>query len=81
MKDMGQTAYILRIKIYKVIFRRLFGLFQSTYIDKMLKTFIIEESNRGYLPILQGIHLFKYMCLETPIERDRMEMIPYTLTI
>jgi hypothetical protein len=21
------------------------------------------------------------MCLETPIERDRMEMIPYTLTI
>jgi hypothetical protein len=53
MKDMRQAAYILGIKIYKVIFRRLFGLFQSTYIDKMLKTFIIEESNRGYLPILQ----------------------------
>jgi hypothetical protein len=52
MKDMGQTAYILGIKIYKVIFRRLFGLFQSTYIDKMLKTFIIEESKFDYMRIL-----------------------------
>jgi hypothetical protein len=37
MKDMGEVAYILGIKIYKDKSRRLFGLSQSTYIDKMLK--------------------------------------------
>jgi hypothetical protein len=37
MKDMGEEAYLLGINIYKDKFRRLFGLSQSAYIDKMLK--------------------------------------------
>jgi hypothetical protein len=70
---MGQATYILEIKIYKVKSRRLLELSQSTYIDNMLKKFIMEESNRGYLLTLQGMHLFKDMCPRTPIERDRIE--------
>jgi hypothetical protein len=56
---MGQAAYILGIKIYKDRSRRLFGLFQSTYIDKMLKRFSMKEFKREHLLILQGIHLSK----------------------
>jgi hypothetical protein len=41
----------------------------------------MEELKRGYLPILQGICIFKDMCPKTQIERDRLERIPYTLTI
>ena len=37
MKDLGEAAYILRIKIYRDRSRRLIGLSQSTYIDKVLK--------------------------------------------
>ena len=37
MKDLGEAAYILGIKIYRDRSRRLIGLSQSTYLDKILK--------------------------------------------
>ena len=37
MKDLGDAVYILGIKIYRDRSRRLLGLSQSTYIDKVLK--------------------------------------------
>jgi hypothetical protein len=37
MKDMRETTYIIEIKIYKDRSKRLLGLPQSTYIDKMIK--------------------------------------------
>jgi hypothetical protein len=37
MKDLGEAAYILGIKIYKDRSKRLIGLIQDAYIDKILK--------------------------------------------
>jgi hypothetical protein len=37
MKDLGEESYILGIKIYRDRSRRLIGLSQDTYIDKVLK--------------------------------------------
>ena len=37
MKDLGEAAYILGINIYRDRSRRLIGLSQSTYLDKVLK--------------------------------------------
>ncbi|GJT01454.1 retrotransposon protein, putative, ty1-copia subclass [Tanacetum coccineum] len=37
MKDLGEAAYILGIKIYRDRSRRLIGLCQSAYIEKILK--------------------------------------------
>jgi hypothetical protein len=48
MKDMREATYILGIKSYKDISKRLLGLFQSIYIDKMLKWFSMKESKREY---------------------------------
>jgi len=42
MKDLGEAAYILGIKIYRDRSRRLIGLSQDTYIDKVLKRFSME---------------------------------------
>ena len=39
MKDLGEAAYILGIKINRDRSRRLIGLSQSTYLDKILKKF------------------------------------------
>ncbi|KAK8506960.1 hypothetical protein V6N12_009271 [Hibiscus sabdariffa] len=61
--------------------RRLLGLSQSTYIDKVLKRFSMEESKRGFLPMRHGISLSKEMCPSTPQERERMSQIPYALAI
>ena len=47
MKDLGEAAYILGIKIYRDRSRRLIGLSQSTYLDKILKKFRMDESKKG----------------------------------
>ena len=50
IKDLGEAAYILGIKIYRDRSRRLIGLSQSTYLDKVLKQFNMEGSKKGTLP-------------------------------
>src|ERR1041385_7168144 len=43
MKDLGEASYILGIKIYRDIPNQLLALSQSTYIDKILKRFIMDN--------------------------------------
>ena len=81
MKNLGEAAYILVIKIYKDRSRKLIGLNQSTYIDKVLNRFSMQDSKRGFLPMLHGISLSKTQCLMTQDERDRMNKIPYASAI
>ena len=59
MKDLGEAPYILGIKIYRDRSRRLIGLSQSTYPDKVLKKFKIDQSKKGFLSVLQGVKLSK----------------------
>ena len=75
MKDLGKVTYILRIKIYRDRSKRLLGLSQSKYTDKMLKRFIMEQSKRGYVPISSGITLLKYIYPKTQDGRTRMSII------
>ena len=49
-KDTDEAAYILGIKIYRNRPRRMFGLSQSTYIDKILKRFLMHQSKRDSFP-------------------------------
>jgi hypothetical protein len=72
-KKLGETTYILDIKIYKDRSRRLFWLSQSMHIDYMLKIYKI-----GFSSILHGIPPSKDMCFKTHNERDTMEMVSYT---
>ncbi|KAG8497202.1 hypothetical protein CXB51_008577 [Gossypium anomalum] len=65
MKDLGEATYILGVKIYRDRSRRLLGLSQCTYIDKVLKRFNMEQSKRGFLPMRHGISLSKEMCPST----------------
>ena len=81
MKDLGEAAYILGIKIYRDRSKRLIGLSQSTYIDKVLKRFSMQDSKRGYLPMSHGITLSKSQCPNTKDEQERMSKIPYASTI
>ena len=57
MKDLGEAAYILGIKINRAKARRLIGLSQSTYLDKVLKKLKMDQSKKGLLPVLQGVKL------------------------
>src|SRR4051812_5140346 len=62
MKDLGEAAYILGIKIYRDRSRCLIGLSQSTYIDKVMKRFRMENLKKGLLPMSHGVILCKSEC-------------------
>ena len=81
MKNLGEAAYILGIKIYRDRSKRLIGLSQDTYIDKVLKRFNMEEAKKGFLPMSHGIHLSKTQCPTTTDERERMSKVPYASAI
>src|SRR3954471_2130671 len=80
MKDLGEAAYILGIKIYRDRSWRLIGLRQRTYIDKVLKRFNIHEAKKGFLPASHGIHLSKTQGPSTPYDQRRMDK-PYASAI
>ena len=81
MKDLGEAAYILGIKIYRDRSRRLIGLSQSTYIDKVLKRFRMENAKKGLLPMSHGTVLSKNQCPQTTDERVQMTTIPFASAI
>ena len=77
MKNLGETSYILGIKIYRDRSKRIFGFFQSQYIDLILKRFNMKASKRGYLSASHDICLSKKTCPKTLEERKRMNEIPH----
>src|SRR5215216_2119223 len=81
MKDLSEAAYILGIKIYRDRSRRLIGFSQSIYLDKILKKFKMEQSKKGFLPVLQGVKLSKTQSSTTAEDRKRMKVIPYASAI
>ncbi|KAJ9560965.1 hypothetical protein OSB04_006125 [Centaurea solstitialis] len=81
MKDLGEAAYILGIKIYRNRSRWLIGLSQGTYIDKILKRFRMDESKKGFIPIQHGIVLSKSQCPVSSEDQDKMKLIPYASAI
>nr|GEU54136.1 hypothetical protein [Tanacetum cinerariifolium] len=76
MKDLGEATYILRIKI-RDRSKRLIGLCQKAYIEKILKRFYMENSKRGTIPMQEKLKLSKSQGALTPAEKQRMQNILY----
>ncbi|KAJ9558377.1 hypothetical protein OSB04_012991 [Centaurea solstitialis] len=81
MKDLGEAAYILGIKIYRNRSKQLIGLSQSTYIDKILKKFRMDESKKGFIPMQHGIVLSKTQCPVSSQDQDKMRSVSYASAI
>jgi hypothetical protein len=81
MKDLGEASYILGIKIYRDRSKCLIGLSQSTYIDKVLNRFNMNESKKGLIPMSHGVTLSDTQCASTPDEQERMSRVSYASAI
>nr|GEX74670.1 hypothetical protein [Tanacetum cinerariifolium] len=81
MKDLGDDAYILEIKIYRDRSKRLIGLCQSAYIEKILKRYYMENSKRGMIPMQEKLKLSKSQGASTPAEKQLMKNVPYASAI
>jgi hypothetical protein len=81
MKDLGEVTYIFGIKIYRDRSKRLIGLNQDAYIDKILKRFNMQDSKKGFLLMSHSITLSKKQCPSKLDEQERMRLIPYASAI
>ncbi|KAL0283240.1 UNVERIFIED_CONTAM: Retrovirus-related Pol polyprotein from transposon TNT 1-94 [Sesamum angustifolium] len=81
MKDLGEASYILGIKIFRDRSKRILGMTQNSYVEKVLKRFKMEHSKRGFLPMRHGVKLSKKQSSKTDEELKRMLDIPYALAI
>ncbi|GKB11024.1 retrotransposon protein, putative, ty1-copia subclass [Tanacetum coccineum] len=81
MKDLGEVAYILGIKIYRDRSKRLIGLCQSAYIEKILKRYYMENSKRGVIPMEEKLKFSKSQGASTPAEIQRMQNITYASVV
>ncbi|GJW26135.1 retrotransposon protein, putative, ty1-copia subclass [Tanacetum coccineum] len=68
MKDLGEAAFILGIKIYRDRSKRLIGLSQNAYMDKILKRYKMDNSKRGTIPMQERLDLNKSQGAQTPKE-------------
>ena len=81
MKDLGEVAYVLGIKIYRDRLRRLLALSQSTYLDKILKRSGMDTAKKGSLPVIKNKTLRKAHCPVTEQGKAEMTKHPYASAI
>ncbi|GJS79694.1 retrotransposon protein, putative, ty1-copia subclass [Tanacetum coccineum] len=81
MKDLGEPAYILGMKIYRDRSKRLIGLCQSAYNEKILKRYFMKNSKCGTIPMQEKLKLSKSRGASTPAEKLRMQNVPYASAV
>jgi hypothetical protein len=59
VKDLGEAMYILGIKSYRDRPKSQIGLNQDAYIDKILNRINMQNSKKGFMPMLHSISLSK----------------------
>ncbi|GKB07913.1 retrotransposon protein, putative, ty1-copia subclass [Tanacetum coccineum] len=81
MKELGEAAYILGIKIIHDRSKPLIALSQSTYLEEILKKFRMENSKKGYTPMMEKPDYRKSQGAKTPTEVQRIQRVPYASAI
>lgn len=77
MKDLGETIYILRIKIYRDRLHRLLRLSQNMNIGNVLKKFSIKKNPRiDFFQCLMA-YIFLKRYVHGHKKREKMNRIPY----
>ena len=77
MKDMGETSYVIGIKIHRDRFQGILGLSQETYINKFLEIFQMKDCSPSVSPIVKGDRFNLNQCPKNDLEREQMKNIPY----
>nr|GFB29834.1 putative zinc finger, CCHC-type [Tanacetum cinerariifolium] len=70
----GEATYIIGIKIYRDRSKRLIGLCQSAYIEKILKRYFMENFKRRTIPMQEKLKLSKSQGASTPTENSTCKM-------
>ncbi|RVW27457.1 Retrovirus-related Pol polyprotein from transposon TNT 1-94 [Vitis vinifera] len=81
MKDMGEASYVIGIKIHRDGFKGILGLYQETYINKVLERFRMKNCSPSVSPIVKGDRFNLNQCPNNDLEREQMKNIPYASAV
>ena len=81
MKDMGETSYVIDIKIYRDRHIGILGLSKETYINKVLERFWMKDCSPSVAPIVKGDRFNLNQCPKNDLERKQMKNISYALAV
>ncbi|GJW60438.1 retrotransposon protein, putative, ty1-copia subclass [Tanacetum coccineum] len=81
IKDLGEAAFILGIKIYRDRSKRLIEIGQIAYMDKILKRYKMDNSKRGHIPMQERLDLNKSQGAQMPKEVNHIKNVPYASTV
>src|SRR5256886_15915939 len=81
MKDMGEAAYVLGVKILRDRSRRALGLSQETYVCKVLERFNMSKAKPIDTSVIKNHGLNLKDCTKTPASKAKMASVPYASAI
>ena len=81
MKDLGETQYVLSIKIIRDRKNKFIALSQENYIDSISSKYNMQDSKKGFTPFRYGINLSQDQCPMTAEEKEYMKTVPYDSAI
>ena len=81
MKDISEASYVLNVKIFRDCSKRLLGLSQETYIQKMLKHYHMHDCKLMDTHVEKNLSLSLDMYPKMPNEREQMSKLHYSSTV
>ena len=81
MKDLGETQYVLGIKIIRDRKNKIIALSQENYIDSILSKYNMQDSKKGFTPFRYRINLSQDQCPMNVEEKEYMETVPYASAV
>jgi len=81
MKDMGETDYILGVKIQRDRSKKFLSLSQETYIKKILERFRMNSCKSMDTPVARGETLSLEICQKTEKEKEDMFRVSYSRVV
>ena len=79
--DMGETSYVIDIKIHQERSHGILGLSQETYINKVLEIFQMKNCSPSPTPIVKGDKFSLDQCLKNDLEWEKMRDTPYASVV
>ena len=81
MKNLGKASFVLGIEIHQDRRKRILGLSQKAYLEKVLKKYSMHACKPSPAPIVKGDSFGKFHCFRNQYEIDRMKAVPYASAI
>ena len=81
MKDLGEVSFVLGIEIHRDRRKRVLGLSQKAYIERILKKFSMHKCSPLPAPIVKGDRYRDFQCPRNQYEIDQIKAVPYASAV